>query len=277
MHNDSCTPANDFSVLMAVYAGDDSYLLGIAIDSIYANTLLPAKTILVVDGPVPILLDQVIQLSVEKYSLEVIRLPENRGLAYALNAGLRFIKTTWVARADPDDFNLPGRFKAQITILERGFDLIGAQIIEVDTTGRKIALRKTPTSADQIIPFMRHRNPFNHMTVVFRRSFVIEVGGYPNIYLKEDYALWAIMIAHGARVANSPDILVRATTGIGMYARRGGVKYIKSEFKLQRYLANMGCKSILIALLDGVLRSLIFSLPASLRGKFYEFFLRSRS
>lgn len=277
MHNDSCTPANDFSVLMAVYAGDDSYLLGIAIDSIYANTLLPAKTFLVVDGPVPILLDQVIQQSVEKYSLEVIRLPENRGLAYALNAGLRFIKTTWVARADPDDLNLPTRFKTQMAILEEGYDIIGSQIIEVDVTGREIAMKKTPTSSEQIISFMKLRNPFNHMTVFFRRSFVLDVGGYPGIYLKEDYGLWALMISRGARVANSPDILVRVTAGIGMYARRGGVKYIKSEFKLQRFLANMGCKSVLRALFDGVLRSFIFSLPTSFRGKFYELFLRSRS
>lgn len=277
MHNDSCNPANDFSVLMAVYAADDAHLLEIAIDSIYANTILPAKTILVVDGPVPALLDFVIQQCVKKYSLEVIRLPENRGLAYALNAGLRFIKTTWVARADPDDFNLPSRFETQMTILGQGYDIVGSQIIEVDKMGRKIAIRKTPTSYDQIISFMRHRNPFNHMTVVFRRSFVVEVGGYPDVYLKEDYALWATMIAHGARAANSPDVLVKATAGIGMYARRGGVKYIKSEFELQHYLVNMGCKSILSALLDGGLRSLIFSLPASLRGKFYQFFLRSRS
>ena len=268
---------SNFTVLMAVYAKDDPEFLCTAIESIYLNTIRPRATVLVVDGPISELLDRAIFFAAEKYGLRVIRLPVNKGLANALNIGLNAIETKWVARADPDDFNLPGRFEAQMTILERGFDLIGAQIIEVDVTGREIAMKKTPTSSEQIISFMQHRNPFNHMTVIFRRSFVLDVGGYPSIYLKEDYALWALMISRGARVANSPDILVRVTGGIGMYARRGGVKYIKSEFKLQRFLANMGCKSALRAFFDGVLRSFIFSLPTSLRGKFYEYFLRSRS
>ena len=48
------------------------------------------------------------------------------------------------------------------------------------------------------------------MTVCFRRDFIRAVSGYPDIPLKEDYALWARAIARGARVANLPQVLVRA-------------------------------------------------------------------
>lgn len=48
------------------------------------------------------------------------------------------------------------------------------------------------------------------MTVCFWRDFIRDLGGYPEVPLKEDYALWARAIARGARVANLPQVLVRA-------------------------------------------------------------------
>lgn len=94
--------------------------------------------------------------------------------------------------------------------------------MEVDRTGRPIAIRKVPSTEKEIRKFICHRNPFNHMTVAFRRSIVSDLGGYPDIFLKEDYALWACMLSRGVKMTNLEYILVNATAGSEMYRRRGG-------------------------------------------------------
>ncbi len=60
----------------------------------------------------------------------------------------------------------------------------------------------------------------------------------PNVYLKEDYALWARMIQEGARCQNLPEVLVTAATGEDLYRRRGGGRYAAAEFNC-RYIFTM--------------------------------------
>ena len=51
-----------FTVLMAVYCRDSTALFGMAVESVFANTLQPKAFILVVDGPVSIALEQAIDV-----------------------------------------------------------------------------------------------------------------------------------------------------------------------------------------------------------------------
>ncbi|MEO8811333.1 MAG: hypothetical protein ABI376_00275, partial [Caulobacteraceae bacterium] len=59
-------------------------------------------------------------------------------------------------------------------------------------------------------------------------------GGYPAIPLREDYGLWLRMIAGGFRLANLPDVLVRARLGADFYGRRSGAGTLASEWALYR-------------------------------------------
>jgi len=259
---------------MAVYHKDDSNLLHLALESVYANSLKPAKVVLVQDGPVGEELLNVIGEYKLRQDFCLVELPVNKGLANALNTGLRHITTPFVFRADADDYNLPDRFEKQILALESGYDLVGGAIKEVDISGKSIAIRSVPTSQDDIRRFISKRNPFNHMTVAYRRSAVTDLGGYPDIFLKEDYALWASMLANGAKMINLNEVLVNATAGSEMYKRRGGVKYVRSEIDMQTFLIKSGLQSALGAILIGISRSLVFLMPAFLRGIVYERFLR---
>lgn len=266
-----------FTVLMPVYDRDDIDRLFIrAIDSVYRNTVLPHHFILIVDGPVRESLRLKIVNVEALYKIEVLWLPNNVGIANALNIGLNKVKTEWVVRADADDYNLPNRFKVQVNFMQQGYDLIGSAIQEVDIKGENIAIKKPPLKHDALKRFARYRNPFNHMTAAFRASFARNCGGYPNIYLKEDYALWALMIKNGAKLANSPLVLVKATAGRDMYKRRGGLLYAKSEIELQKHLVRCGIKSYYAAMYHGGLRSLVYLLPGFIRGLIYESVLRSR-
>ena len=265
---------HQFTVLMAVYAKDDIPYFQRAVLSVYENTLLPSAMILVVDGPVLLELKSSIEALQSLYSFEVLWLPENVGLANALNEGLKLVKTEWIARADADDFNCPTRFEEQVRLSKCGFDLIGSAIKEVDKSGKNIAIRTLPTEHADITKFARYRSPFNHMTVFFRTSLAKECGGYPQIYLKEDYGLWALMIKNGAKLVNTRDVLVVATAGRDMYKRRGGLVYARAELDLQSHLVLCGIKGYFSAFFHGILRGGIFLLPSNIRGFIYKVFLR---
>ena len=262
---------------MSVYAGDDSKKFERALESVWQNTVLPDQVVLVVDGHISKKLERVI----EKYSSHehflVVKLETNVGLARALNKGLEHVINPIVVRADADDYNCRDRFEKQVRLLSySNIDIAGSHVIEFDDTGRPVALKKVPIDSCSISKFVATRSPFNHMTVAFRLDVVVNVGGYPNIYLKEDYALWAILISRGYKTYNIDEVLVHASGDKKMYERRGGVKYIKSEFGLRKLLIKLGINSWPQAILIGFMRSFVFLLPSSLRGLFYIAFLRDK-
>lgn len=269
-----------FTVLMSVYHKDDVALFERAVHSVYANTLRPDAFVLVVDGQVPEALRNRISDLQTKYDFEVLQLPANRGLARALNAGLGKVHTKWVVRADADDYNVPERFALQAFAIlqsDNSVDLIGGSIQEVGSDGRQLAVRRTVEQHAEIRRYAAYRNPFNHMTVAYRTELALRCGGYPDIHLKEDYALWAEMLASDARTLNLPNILVLATTGKDMYRRRGGLHYALAEISLQRHLVHTKLKSPSAALIQGLCRALVFILPSTIRGWIYEKILRVSS
>lgn len=267
-----------FTVLMAVYQRDSVALFESAVRSVYANSISPDASVLVVDGPIPPPLQEGIDSLRKRFGLLVVYLPENVGLAAALNTGLRHVHTQWVVRADADDYNVPNRFAmlAEAISADSSIDIIGGAIEEVDPDGNRLSVRRTVQEHEDIVQYAVHRNPFNHMTVAFRTELAVRCGGYPGIKLMEDYALWATLISLGARVANLRDVIVVATTGKDMYRRRGGMRYALSEIQLQRHLVRVGLKSIRMAVFHGMIRGSVFLMPSMVRGWIYERFLRKR-
>lgn len=270
-----------FAVLMAVYGKDDPLLFHRALQSVLDNSLLPNEIWVVVDGIVTIELNAVLaefESACPQEMLHILRLKENKGLAHALNIGLAAISLPWIVRADADDVNLPQRFESQAALLQKMsyLDLQSSAILEVTNSGEAIAIRSVPETEQEILRFASSRNPFNHMAAAFRREKVVSVGGYPPVHLREDYALWCKMLAAGARVANSSEVLVHATAGMEMYRRRGGWKYARAEWAMQRILVKCGLKGVWRATVDSGLRSIVFLVPSVVRGWIYKRLLRTR-
>jgi glycosyltransferase involved in cell wall biosynthesis len=268
-----------FTVLMAVYHKENPQRFDQALTSIFANSLAPDKILLIVDGPLTDALEAVLARHQEQQaSLKVHRLPKNRGLAQALNIGLSLIDTEWVARADSDDLNHLERFAKQaaaIAAADPPLDLLGSAIQEVDFDGTPLAVRRTVSGHQEICKFAARRNPFNHMTVWYRAALAREVGGYPDIHLKEDYALWASIIHAGGRCENLSEVLVYAVTGKAMYRRRGGRRYAMAELLLQRHLHKVDLKSAFQASFDGFARAVVFLMPSNIREIIYINMLRT--
>lgn len=233
-----------FSLLLPVYAGDQpAYFARAFASSVQGQIRRPAQVVIVRDGPVPPALAAALDAAIAASPVQVTRvdLEQNVGLAEALEAGLRACSHEIVARMDADDVSLPQRFAVQLPVIESGVDLVGSALLEfVDDEDHVVGVRNPPTDPDQIRDRARFADPFNHPTVVYRKSSVAAAGGYQELPLMEDYWLFARMIQAGARVANVPEALVKYRVGAGAYARRGGWDLLRSEWELQRHLRRAG-------------------------------------
>lgn len=246
-----------------------------ALESIFKNTILPEQVVVTIDGKASSSFSDLIVKYGDKYNLDLVWIPQKVGLDKALNIGLKKCRNEYIFRADGDDINHKNRFKEQLPFLDL-YDVVGSYIDEYDELGKYISTRSVPMFDGEILKMMRFRNPMNHMTVAFKKSKVLEVGGYPNLFLKGDYGLWIKLKAANLKFFNLDKSLVNAFTGKRMIKDRGGIRYIFSELLLQKFLFENGLTNLFFAFLVFFLRSLIFIAPAFLRAFFYKYFLRSK-
>ena len=234
----------DFSLLLPTYHADDpSHLRRAFASAVDEQVLPPTEVVLVRDGVVPPTLQSTIdELSTTSpVPVQVVSLEHNIGLGHALDAGLSACAHEIVARMDADDISMPERFQRQIPLLARGYDLVGSALLEFgENEDDIVGLRTPPLDESTIRAWARFHDPFNHPTVVYRRSAVQSVGGYRDLPLMEDYWLFARMIDAGARVTNVAEPLVKYRVGAGAYARRGGWQLFRSEIELQRQFRASG-------------------------------------
>jgi len=135
---------------------------------------------------------------------------------------------------DADDVAMPHRFEVEMPLIADA-DIVGAGLLEfVADTDDIVGQRVPPTEPGQIQRYARMHDPFNHPTVVYRRRAVLAAGGYGEFPLMEDYALFARMLAGGARAVNVAEPLVFYRVGPAAFKRRGGTGLLRSELRLQR-------------------------------------------
>ena len=239
--------ATRFSLLLPVYGGDrPAFLRQAFVSTVTDQTRQPDDVVIVQDGPVPDdMRDTLDELTRDSpVPVNVVRLERNTGLGPALDTGLAACKHDVVARMDADDISVPRRFAVQLPLIEAGADIVGSALLEFDADPREpVGVRTPPLDPAAIVASSRFLDPFNHPTVVYRRSAVQRAGGYQNLPLMEDYLLFARMLAAGAKPANVAEPLVCYRIGAGAYARRGGRALLRSELALQRRLREQGITS----------------------------------
>lgn len=229
-----------FSVCLSVYKNDSFEYVRQAIDSVtIGQTCSPSEMVIVIDGPIGRELSEIIDGFEQDESIHIIRLPKNNGLGNALRIAVEYAKYDLIARMDSDDIALPERFEKQLRCFEEDKELsiVGGSITEfIDTPDNIVASRICPSTDKEIKKFMKSRCGFNHMTVMFKKTDVLRAGNYQDWHFNEDYYLWLRMMQHGCKFRNLEDVLVNVRVGKDMYARRGGWKYFKSEYFLQKYM-----------------------------------------
>lgn len=268
-----------FSVLLSVYGKENPVYLALALESVLRQTRMPDEIVLVEDGPLPLELYTVIEKYEETYGSLFRRIPlkQNVGLGRALNRGVLACQHPFIARMDTDDIAKNDRFEKQIDAFcaNPKLSLVGGWIEEFSSAPNEItAIRTVPLLHQEIVCYAKHRNPINHMTVMFRKQAVLEVGNYLPMPLLEDYYLWYRLIEKGFLLHNLSDILVSVRAGKGMIDRRGGFQYWQSERTLQRIFLASGFISRKEYVQNIILRFLVRMLPTMVREFLYRKFLR---
>ena len=267
-----------FSVILPILERKDIVNgFPMAIESIFQNTLMPDQVLVIVDGLISKSFKGLVMKLKEKYLFDLIFLNKKVGLDKALNVALINCRNEIVFRADGDDINMENRFEMQLPYLLNGYDVVGSSIDEYDEDGKYISSKKVPLNNYDIKNFIPFRNPINHMTVGYLKTSVLEVDGYPELFLKGDYGLWIKLYAKNKKFINLEKALVKVTAGSRMINDRGGLRYIYSEFILQKFLLKFKLTNIFNAVIVFILRSLVFSMPAILRSYIYKKFLRKNN
>jgi GT2 family glycosyltransferase len=277
----SLPPGQSFALLISTYAGDrPDYLREAFVSTVQEQTRRPAQVVLVQDGPVPDeLAAEIARLKAESpVPVAHVAMPDNLGLGPALDAGLRASEHEIVARMDADDVSVPDRFAKQLPLIEAGADIVGSGLWEFGVSIDDMVGRRTPpTDPDEIRRVVRFRDPFNHPTVVYRRSAVLAAGGYADMALMEDYLLFTRMVAGGAVPANLAEPLVHYRVGDGAYARRGGKQLLRSELALQRRFRDLGLTTRWEYLRNVAVRGGYRLVPVGVRKVAYRRLLANRS
>lgn len=270
-----------FSVLMSVYHKETPEYFDIALEHILiGQTLRPDEFVLVCDGELTPGLESII----EKYkalfpdTFKVFR-KENGGLGKALNFGLEKCSYPLVARADSDDVCVSDRFEKQVRYFEEHPDvgIISAYIDEFDTDWTSpTAIKELPLEHEDLLEWIKFRNPFNHNVVMFRRDDILRIGSYHHLPYMEDHDLWLRAIVAGIRIANIGEVLLHMRVGNGMIQRRSTRKYISGYHTIGRYMVRHGLCNNWIYLRNMVAVTGFVLMPDSLRAFVYRKILRKK-
>lgn len=269
-----------FSVSMCVYGGDNAQWFKASVESVLNQTLPPNEIVLVVDGFVPDDLNTVILKYEELEIFNVIRLKTNQGHGIARKIGLDHCTNELVAIMDADDICALDRFEKQIEAFcnHPDSDIVGGMITEfIDTPENIVGKRIVPLEDSKIKEYMQRRCPMNLVTVMFKKTSIEKVGGFIDWYCEEDYYLWLRMALANMKFRNVNDVLVKVRVGKEMYQRRGGVKYFKSEAKLQKYMLEnniIGFPRYLINVTERLILQVL--MPNKMRGFIFQKLARSK-
>lgn len=269
-----------FSVILPVYRGDHSEYVEEAISSTLNQSVMPSELLIVEDGTLTSQLYSILDRW-EKRHPEIIRRisnNSNRGLSRSLIKGVEQASYELIARMDADDVCESDRFEKQIQFLtdNNSVDVVGGYIREF--SGQKSGgenVRVVPTDHKGIQDMARFRNPMNHVTVMFRRNQVLDVGNYRPVDRMEDYDLWVRLLLEGSKFANISEVLVNVRAGSKMYSRRGGLEYAREEIRMQREFYQWGFTNRLEFWRNLFLRTGLRFLPNTLRETIYRNFART--
>ena len=239
----------EYSFLMSVYIKEKPEYLVQSIESMLNQTVMPMEIILIEDGSLTDDLYKVIKKYKSEYGniFNVISLKENVGLGKALNIGIKKCKTELIARMDSDDICLRERCEKQLAEFEKNpeLDIVGTQISEfLNDPDNIVSSRIVPETQNEIIEFAKRRSPFNHPTVMYKKTSVLKAGGYSGYGRKEDLELFVKMVNSGFNVMNIGEALLLYRTSDDNLKRRktwqNCIEYIKIMFGFYKkgYIGN---------------------------------------
>lgn len=251
---------------MSIYYKENPGYFKASVKSMLKQTILPDQIIIVKDGELNYKLNRIIDELTNSFPhiFTIVSLEQNVGLGLALNAGLKKSRNELVARMDTDDISIEHRCEKQLQMFEKNPDLsiVGSYINEFDKDPNVIiSTRTVPLNHRNIKTYAKRRNPFNHPTVMYKKSEVLNIGGYKKYRRNQDLDLFV-------RMLNTEHKSMNIDLGLVLFrANEDNMKRRKSWEKCSSYIYMVynfwkkGYSSLLDLALVAVSQIIIFLSP----------------
>ncbi len=271
-----------YSALMTVYRKVAPRHFAESTKRVLAQTLPTDNFVIVCDGLLTPELDDVIEKIQGRYPgvIDVLRLPENVGTAVATQRGIERCRHNLVMKLDADDLCIPERAEIQVAVFDEDPELsiCGSYMAEfIDGSDEPAQVRVVPLEQEDILAYSRRRNPFNNITIMYKRDDVLAAGGYGTLRRAQDYELYVRMLHKGYRARNIETVLSSARLDADNLARRATLNNLKGFLLVRWTIFRNGYSSLpdLIIPCAGQLAYMV--LPKGLRGRLYQKLLRKSS
>lgn len=184
------------TVLMPAY--NASRYIGEAIESVLKQTFCQFELLIIDDGSTDNTADIVRSFSDSRI---VFIQQKNAGIANALNNGLLRARAEYIARFDADDICYENRLEVQYKFIQKNSEyiVVGSEADYVDVQGNFVFSYQPRGYTDEQIRKLPYSVcPFIHSSVLFRKSIVLDAGGY-NVHAHsfEDHFLWLQIMKKG--------------------------------------------------------------------------------
>lgn len=268
-----------YSVLMSLYIKEKPEYLDLAIKSMVEQTLKPDEIVIVKDGPIT---DE-LQAVLDKYNaaypelFNIVGYEKNRGLGLALNFGLEHCRNELVARMDTDDISKPERCEKQVKAFEEHPEnsIIGSAVDEFYGTPDNVTARRVvPCNYSKIYQFAKKRSAFNHPSVMYRKSKVLEFEGYANLRRNQDVDLFGRMLFSGCKAMNFEESLLWFRSDENLAKRRKSWENTWSYIDTINRFRKMGYSSFIDVAIIACAQTVMYLMPISVQNWLYKNFLR---
>ena len=244
------------SVVMPAYKSGDT--IASAVLSVVTQRLENWELLIIDDGSPESMEDELAFFGDRR--IRYIRLPENRGLAHALNFGISEARARFIARMDADDVMEEWRLSDQVKYMITQHIAVcgtGAEKFGLETGGIRNA-----SKGPEIVNSFLAGNPFVHPTMMFDRAQLGDQLRYNESFrCEEDYELWSRIVTAtncenidystlkyriaGTSNANHPQKKRLNRIVLQQFARRMGVEEFVpietiSEFQMAGYINEEG-------------------------------------
>ena len=268
-----------YSVLMSLYVKENPKYLRLAIDSMIGQTASPDEIVIVEDGPLNDELYGIIKQYTEKNPdlFNIVVNEKNLGLGLALNEGLKACRNELVARMDTDDISKPQRCEKQLKIFEANPELsiVGSFVDEFYSSPNEVtSVRAVPEKHEDIYSFAKKRSAFNHPAVMYRKSKVLENGGYADLRRNQDVDLFGRMLFSGCKAQNIGESLLCFRSNDALARRRKSWENTKSYIETIKRFWKMGYASFADYAIVAIAQTGMFLMPVKLQHWVYKKFLR---
>ena len=177
------------TVLMPAY--NAGRYIGEAITSVLKQSFCDFELLIINDGSI----DNTVKVIESFHDSRIVLIhQQNKGIAAALNNGLRCSLAQYIARFDADDICYPDRLKIQYEFMTAypEYHILGSAADYMDVEGNYIFTQHPVAHLNEEIQELKYTVcPFIHSSVFYKKEVILNNGGYnEHAYTFEDHFLW---------------------------------------------------------------------------------------